>query len=167
KLESIPCEEWLERWSGRRVVDRIWLPLLKSKLGDNYRIASAAFIWTTIARLYAARRSGLKREMFGYVDGGYDLILSKLQERLDSLGVETRYGASVTQIRDEGGSVSVDMRGAEPASFDKVVLTIPTSSIAELCPGLSEAEKTRLRSVEYQGIVCASLLTKQPLGPYY
>jgi hypothetical protein len=44
---------------------RIWLPLLKSKLGDNYRITSASFIWATIARMYAARRSGLKREMFG------------------------------------------------------------------------------------------------------
>ncbi len=32
--------------------------------------ASAAFIWATIQRLYAARRSGLKVEQFGYVQGG-------------------------------------------------------------------------------------------------
>ena len=30
---------------------------------------SAAFIWATIARMYAARRTGLKKEMFGYVPG--------------------------------------------------------------------------------------------------
>ena len=63
---------WLRRWSGERTFERIWLPLLKSKLGENYRLTSAAFIWATIARMYAARRPGLKREMFGYVEGGYD-----------------------------------------------------------------------------------------------
>ena len=75
RLEAIPVTDWLRRWSGRRTFDRIWLPLLKSKLGDNYRLASAAFIWAIIARMYAARRSGLKRESFGYVEGGYDTVL--------------------------------------------------------------------------------------------
>jgi len=44
-LEKIPVEAWLERWSGRRVVKKIWLPLLRAKLGENYRETSAAFIW--------------------------------------------------------------------------------------------------------------------------
>ena len=37
----------------------------------------AAFIWATIARMYAARRSGLKEERFGYVPGGYARVLEK------------------------------------------------------------------------------------------
>jgi protoporphyrinogen oxidase len=36
-----------------------------------------------------------------------------------------------------------------------------------LCPQLSELEKARLTNVVYQGIVCASLLTRKPLGPFY
>ena len=36
---------------------------------------AASFIWATIQRLYAARRSGLKKEMFGYVPGGYAHVL--------------------------------------------------------------------------------------------
>jgi protoporphyrinogen oxidase len=168
QLEKVLCEDWLARWSGRNVVDRIWLPLLKSKLGDNYKIASASFIWAIIARMYAARRSGLKREMFGYVDGGYDLVLRKLQERLDQLGVVTRYNAAVTNITDLGER-GVEVRTADGTAhaFDKVVATVPTGAIAQLCPQLSEAEKTRLANVVYQGIVCASLLTRKPLGPFY
>ena len=42
RLEQIPVTTWLERWSGARTFQRIWLPLLKSKLGENYRLASAA-----------------------------------------------------------------------------------------------------------------------------
>ena len=57
-LEKIPVEAWLEHWSGRQVVKKIWLPLLRAKLGENYRETSAAFIWATIARMYAARRRG-------------------------------------------------------------------------------------------------------------
>jgi protoporphyrinogen oxidase len=166
-LERVSCEEWLTKWSGRRVVEKIWLPLLKSKLGDNYRIASASFIWAIIARMYAARRSGLKREMFGYVDGGYDLVLKKLQERLDEIGVTTRYEARVTQVNDRGGKVEVTLASGEQLAFDKVVMTVPTPAIAAMCPQLSDTERARLNQVVYQGIVCASMLTKQPLGPYY
>lgn len=166
-LEQVLCEEWLARWSGRRVVERMWLPLLKSKLGENYRIASAAFIWAIIARMYAARRSGLKREMFGYVDGGYDLVLRRLQERLDDVGVHTRYGATAVRIADRGQDVEVALANGERAVFDRVVATLPTGAIADLCPQLQEQERERLRGVQYQGIVCASLLTKQPLGPFY
>ena len=54
RLERIPVAKWLRRWSGRRTYERIWLPLLRSKLGESYRNTSAAFIWATIARMYAA-----------------------------------------------------------------------------------------------------------------
>ena len=74
RLENIFVADWLTRWSGKRVFEKIWLPLLKAKLGENYKNTSAAFIWTTIQRMYAARKSGLKKEMFGYVTGGYEKI---------------------------------------------------------------------------------------------
>jgi protoporphyrinogen oxidase len=68
-LERVPVAAWLRRWSGRGAFESIWLPLLRSKLGEAYRRTSAAFIWAHINRMYAARRTGLKREMFGYVPG--------------------------------------------------------------------------------------------------
>ncbi|MET0660110.1 MAG: FAD-dependent oxidoreductase [Steroidobacteraceae bacterium] len=117
--------------------------------------------------MYSSRLSGLKREMFGYVDGWYDLVLRKLQEKLDEVGVETRFGARVTGIEDRKNAVSVSLGSGEALQFDKVVTTIPTGAIAALCPQLKAEEKARLNSVEYQGIVCASVLLKKPLGPYY
>src|SRR5690242_6291218 len=49
-LEEISVETWLRRWSGDRTTEKIWLPLLRAKLGNNYRKASAAFLWAIIAR---------------------------------------------------------------------------------------------------------------------
>jgi protoporphyrinogen oxidase len=166
-LETVSVDRWLVRLSGRRVFDRIWLPLLKSKLGDNYRQASAAFIWAIIARMYAARRSGMKREMFGYVDGGYDAILQRFQAVLDERGISTSTGRAVSTVSDDGSGVEVRFGDGSARRFDRVVLTIPCSRIAAACPGLSDAEKARLRGVVYQGIVCASLLLCKPLGGFY
>jgi protoporphyrinogen oxidase len=167
RLEHVLAVDWLRRLSGPRVLEKIWLPLLKSKLGDNYRIASAAFIWAIIARMYAARRSGLKQEMFGYVDGGYDLVLQRLQQRLDEAGVRTVYRARVERVEDSGSSVKVSLAGGPAESFDRAVLTVPAGTAAAICPQLSAAEKERLGGVVYQGIVCPSLLLRKPLSPYY
>src|SRR5262249_27340903 len=87
RLENIKVVEWLTRLSGRHTTEKIWLPLLRAKLGQNFEKTSAAFIWATIARMYAARRSGLKKEMFGYVPGGYARILDRLADHLVKSGV--------------------------------------------------------------------------------
>ena len=177
-LELIPVTEWLQRWSGRRTFERIWLPLLKSKLGENYRVASAAFIWAIIARMYAARRSGIKREMFGYVEGGYDRVLRRLRERLEERGIALVCGQPVTRVSPpdpDGGigrtgaghRVSVLLADGNELGFDDVILTVPAGRAAGLCPRLSAEERARLGGITYQGIVCASLLLTRPLATYY
>ncbi|HSD74334.1 MAG TPA: NAD(P)/FAD-dependent oxidoreductase [Steroidobacteraceae bacterium] len=166
-LESELVVDWLRRFSGKRVVEKIWLPLLKSKLGDNYKLASASFIWAIIARMYAARRSGLKQEMFGYVEGGYDVVLEALARHLRTSGVSTRLGARVEKIESGAGRASVSLADGTRHEFDEVLVTLPTPQIADLVPQLSANERQRLRGVVYQGIVCASLLLRKPLGPFY
>jgi protoporphyrinogen oxidase len=166
-LESELVEDWLRRLSGDEVVDKIWLPLLKSKLGDNYKLASASFIWAIIARMYAARRSGLKREMFGYVEGGYDRVLRRFEEKLRESGIALHLGARVERIERQGAGTRVSLANGERHDFDEVVITLPTPQVADLVPQLTVAERDKLRGVVYQGIVCASLLLRKPLGPYY
>src|SRR5262249_39960128 len=91
-LENIRVEDWLRQWSGDRVTDELWIPLLRSKLGDSYRDTSAAFIWSTVARMYAARRTRSKTELFGYVPGGYARVIQRFAEILDQAGVNCRNG---------------------------------------------------------------------------
>ena len=97
-LEKIPVEDWLTKLSGKRTFEKMWKPLLKAKLGEAYKETSAAFIWATIQRMYAARNSGLKREMFGYVRGGYARVLEKFGEHLKAKGVEIRLNSRVERI---------------------------------------------------------------------
>src|SRR5215212_7111551 len=107
-LEKISVEQWLVKLSGRRTFEKMWKPLLKAKLGEAYRETSAAFIWATIQRLYAARNSGLKKEMFGYVRGGYARVLAKFGEHLQAKGVEIRLNSRIENIeKNADGKIAV------------------------------------------------------------
>ena len=166
RMERIDVSTWLRRWSGNRTYERFWLPLLRAKLGEAYREASAGFIWSTIQRLYAARRSGLKKELFGYVRGGYARTLASFTARLEAEGVTLRTGCPVSSVRrtDDGFSVSTPDGDDH---VDRVVVTTAAPLAAALCADLDADERDRLEGVRYQGIVCASLVLRRPLAPYY
>lgn len=167
RLERISVRDWLIRLSGNHTFHKIWLPLLKSKLGENYRLTSASFILAAIARMYAARRSGLKNEMFGYLHGGYATILNKFQSLLGEIGIETICETPVARIRSNNSGVELDIGLKRSLEFNEVILTIPCNRIPSVCPELSRQEKQRFSNVHYQGIICLALILKKPLAGYY
>ncbi len=171
-LEQISVGDWLQRWSGRSTFNKIWLPLLRAKLGDAWQRASAMFIWAYIDRMYQARRSGMKREMFGYVPGGYRRIIGSLVERLVGLGVDVRTHAAVQEVEYHETPAKIKVtfgtgNAAQEQFFDRVILTTPSPSMAQSCPQLNREELRRLNATEYLGVVCTSLLLDRPLGGYY
>lgn len=168
RLEGIGVEPWLRRWSGNGTFEKIWHPLLMAKLGDSYRQTSASFIWAHINRMYQARRSGMKKEMFGYVTGGYRTILHRLQERLRELGVDIWTACPIESIRKNiDGRFTVRTDTGQAEYVDRLIVTAPASVAKRICPDLSPLELEQLDSIEYLGIVCGSMLLKQPLSPYY
>lgn len=210
KMESISVEKWLTRYSGKKTFEKMWLPLLKAKLGDAYRETSAAFIWATIQRMYSARKSGLKKEMFGYVRGGYATVLKRFEEVLRDKGAEILLDSRVEKIEKlPNGRVSIELKektaksakvltqraqrmqsvasvssaslsglgdsyftdsaffSGEAKEFDKVIFTGPSGVAANVIDGLNAEEKEKLTGIKYQGIVCASLLTKKLLSEFY
>jgi protoporphyrinogen oxidase len=167
KLELEPVETWLGKWSGRATFERFWLPLLRAKLGESWKESNAAFIWATIQRLYAARRRGLKKEMFGYVPGGYARVLERYAEVLRARGVDLRCSAPVASVTREGDRVAVTVEDREPEVFDHVVVTSDTPTAARLCPDLAPEERAQLEAIRYQGIVCASFVLRRSLSDYY
>ena len=166
-MERIGVQAWLTKWSGQRTFERFWLPLLRAKLGDAYRQASAAFIWATIQRLYAARRSGLKKEMFGFVPGGYARVFERFGEVLAERGVKVELATAVRAITaNPAGGLHVETAGGG-FDVDGAVVTLAAPLAAAICPDLTGGELDRLNGVTYQGIVCASVVLRRPLGGYY
>lgn len=167
-MENILVEDWLTKWSGKNVFENIWLPLLKAKLGENYKKTSASFIWSTIQRMYAARRSGLKKEMFGYVTGGYEKINSRLTQHLVEAGVVFKLNSLVTNISTkQKGLLQVTTKNGDKLFFDQIISTLPSGISAKIAPEMSETEKKKHQSIKYLGVICASVLLKKKLSDFY
>jgi protoporphyrinogen oxidase len=118
--------------------------------------------------MYAARRSGLKKEMFGYVAGGYARTLERFSEVLRDEGVAIRLSHRAKEVEALGaGQVGIEFENGQRERFDRVVLTMAAPVANRICKTLSAAERSQLNNIEYQGIICASLLLKKPLANYY
>tara|TARA_R110002049_G_scaffold185580_3_gene353842 strand:- start:86657 stop:88078 length:1422 start_codon:yes stop_codon:yes gene_type:complete len=167
RLEKLSVEKWLRRWSGNGAFEKVWLPLLKAKLGEAYQQTSAAFIWAHTARMYKARRSGAKKEMFGYVPGGYARILQHWVDWLQQRDVRMLAGHPVRAVQKNDDGLAVDFGDGRVETFDNVVSTIASPLIARSCDQLTDSEKSKLENIRYLGVVCASLLMRKPISEYY
>jgi protoporphyrinogen oxidase len=151
-----------------------------------YERTAASFIWAYSDRMYKARRSGMKRELFGYVPGGYKRIIDGLEKHLLNAGVTIITNAPVQRIvnrkstiddrssssknQQKGSSIDITF-GTEnnvmQQSFDRVIMTTPYRVIDNACDGLSDSERQKFASTEYLGVVCTSILFDKPLTGYY
>ena len=168
RLEKTPVTRWLKRWSGSRTFNKIWLPLLRAKLGESYQRTSAVFIWATIQRLYGARRSGLKKEMFGYVPGGYKTVIEMFKQKLLSEGVIVQTNCAVQGVKTSPeGKPAIYFNDGTSRQFDEVIVTLPSGIAANLCKGLTKPEVQKLKNVEYLGVICVAILLNKPISPFY
>lgn len=167
-LETITVTSWLKKWSGNNTYNNVWLPLLRAKLGESYKRTSAAFIWATIQRMYGARKSGLKKEMFGYVLGGYKRVIEAFKNTLLTEGVIIKTSHLASEVKTaESGLPCISFANGVIEEFDNVIVTLPSGISAHICKGLTTAEKQKLNKVEYLGVICVALLLDTSISPFY
>jgi protoporphyrinogen oxidase len=159
------AEQWLRATGGDRLFERVWRPLLRAKLGNDYTDVSAAFIVATIKRLQSDSRNEL-RGKYGYVRGGYATIIDRLNAALLNAGVRVRCGTPVRSI-ERAAKRSLVQTYFDVEEFDEVIVTLPPPLAASLCRSLSDAERELWTSVRYRGIICPSVLLDRPLGDAY
>jgi protoporphyrinogen oxidase len=164
-LDDIPLEQWLLRRCGRRMVERLWRPLLDSKFDGRFDDLPATYLWARTRRRSKTRDSA-GREVMGWLRGGYQTLIDAVEMRIRRLGGEIHAGVEVEQIigtRDRATGLLVDGR---PRSFDAVVCTLtPPLAHRLLSPELRE--RTPADHCRYQGVVCVLLRTTRSVSPYY
>jgi protoporphyrinogen oxidase len=167
RFDRITAVRWLRRWSGKQATERLWLPLLRAKLGRSAERASAVFIWSTIRRLLSARVQGRDGDRFGHVRGGYATVLEALAKRLAAEGVDVRTGSRVTAVRSTDDGLLVEVEDGPAGRYDRVLVTTAAPLTARLCPELTAAETDRMNGVEYLGVLCPSVLLRRPVTGAY
>jgi len=149
-LEQVTVEEWMRKWAGAEVYEKMWQPLVIGKFGPHYKDVNMAWMW---ARL-KARTTNL-----GTFKGGFQAFADTFAEILRDAGVEIRLGARVESIKREQDGLRV---GSE--KFNKVLVTTSPGLMAKLCPELPESYLKGLLELKSMGAVVMVMSLKHQLS---
>jgi protoporphyrinogen oxidase len=165
-LEHVSAKDWITRWCGARVYERLWAPLFKLKFHEYADNISAAWIWTRIKRLGTSRRS-LFQEELGYVEGGSETLVHALVDAIRKRGGEVRLAIPVNRIAAEDGRVSGVVAGGQMYAADAVISTVPTPLVPRLAPDLPDADLACYRAIINIGVVCVVFRLKRSVSPHF
>ncbi len=154
-LERVTAHEWMLKWVGRRVYEKMWQPLLIGKFGPYYKEVPMAWFW---ARLHA------RTTRLGTYQGGFQAFCDEFAERLRVLGVEIKLGAPVSGIHTGEEGFKVSLRGASGQSFDRVLSTTSPALMARMIPDLPADYLRGLLDLKSMGAVVLTLALKQQLS---
>jgi protoporphyrinogen oxidase len=117
--------------------------------------------------MYAARKSGLKKEMFGYMAGGYEKINKHFAEHLIKLGVTIQYNTKVSTVEKKGDKLLKIVAENNTQIFDIVISTLSSQASVTIANELTDEEKQKHNSIKYLGVICPSVLLRKAISPYY
>jgi protoporphyrinogen oxidase len=156
-LEKYTADQWMLKYAGETIYNKMWKPLLVSKFSEKYyRVVNMAWLW---ARLKA------RTTRLGTFEGGFQKFADLFAERLRGMGVEIRLGAKVESIRREQESGTLILQsdtGAE--SYDQVLVTTSPALMAHLCPELPEHYLKGLLELKSMGAVVMVVALKHQLS---
>ena len=153
-LEQFTADEWMRKYAGKRVYEKMWKPLLVGKFGPFYKDVNMAWMW---ARLKA------RTTRLGTFEGGFQKFADLFAEKLRSMSVEIRLGARVESIKREQVQLSVRSDG-KSESFDKVLVTTSPNLMAKLSPDLPESYLKGLLELKSMGAVVMVMSLKHQLS---
>ncbi len=165
-LETTSAEDWITRWCGRAVYDRLWRPLFALKFYEYADDVSAAWIWTRIRRLGNSRRS-LMQEELGHIAGGTETLVAALVDQIRTLGGTLRLGEPVEEVVVERGRVTGVRTAAGTIPADAVISTVPTPLVSRMIPRLPEEAKARYDAIKNIGVACLVFKLKRSVTPHF
>lgn len=165
-LETQSAKEWITRWSGREVYEKLWRPLFDLKFYEYADNVSAAWIWTRVKRIGRSRKS-LFEEQLGYIEGGSQTLVDRLVERIEAMGGSVHLSTPAKRVVTEGGRVT----GVEAADgfhpADAVISTMPTPFVSAAVPDLPADWKAKYDAINNIGVCCLLFKLRKPVTPHF
>ncbi len=161
-LERVTADAWMRKWTGERIYNAIWRPLLVGKFGEaNLDVVNMAWLW---ARIHA------RTTRLGTFSGGFQAFVDRFADVLRARGVDIRLSTAVTQIRraeaEQNGRLTVaTTAGAE--SYDAVISTNSPALMAKLAPELPDSYSASLRALKSMGAIVLVVTLDRQLTQYY
>jgi len=165
-LEHRNARDWITRWCGAAVYDRMWRTLFDLKFHQYADDVSAAWIWTRIRRIGRSRRS-LMQEELGYIEGGSERLVGALVGAITDAGGQVFTSMPVTRILTADGRVTGVLADGVGVPADAVICTVPTPLVPLLVPDLPEPAREAYRAIINIGVVCVVLRLARSVSRHF
>ena len=171
RFEQITARDWILRYMGQEIYDKVWGALLRGKFGELADQVSMTWLWGKIKVRGSSRQGATAKEKLAYPLGSFEIITQALVERLTAGGADMRLNQEVIGLRtapDDSRRVTGVVTKKETVPFDVVIATVPGFTFLEIAPPtLDAAYADLLRSIHYQAAVVLLLVSKQSLSRIY
>ncbi|HZC43732.1 MAG TPA: NAD(P)/FAD-dependent oxidoreductase, partial [Acidobacteriaceae bacterium] len=165
-IETESAKDWLVRWCGHTVYERLWRSLLDYKFYEYANNISAAWIWTRIRRI-GRSRSSIMQEHLGYIEGGSMVLIDTLVREIERRGGQVRVKAPVRRVTVANQRVTgVDTPQGHLAA-DFVISTVPTPYVTAMVPDLPDDWKARYESISNIGVICVTYKLRRSVSPHF
>lgn len=163
--DAFSSTEWLHGALGIDAYNVLWKPLFHYKFYEFENSLSAAWLGTRIKRVALSRKSLFEEEM-GYLEGGSEVLLNAIVERIRQQGGRIELRSGVEQVEtlamSSGARVAGVRAGGQSLAFDQVISTIPLPYLTRMLPGIPEDERARIAAIRNVGVICVLLKLKRP-----
>ena len=188
-FESVTAHDWVRANMGPEAWDVLWGPLLRGKYGPRANDISMAWLWSKLTLRRRLEGKEARGEMLGYPRGGFEPLLERLRESIETGGGRVLIDRPAKAIAAaEGGGFEVTAgapdsfrRGHDPREFeeagpperyDAVIATVPSDVFAALVePSLGERLDPRCMAgtsaIPYQTALCVILELDRQFGRFY
>ncbi len=168
-LIGITAQNWMTKWSGKKVMEKIWGPLLRGKFSDFSSKVSMAWLWARIHIRANSRKSIFEKELLAYPTTGFQSIAQKLAEKTAALQQKSisdviKTGVSIEKISYPNNIPTITISGQQE-SFDAIISTIPQQSFERTVETI--VPSTNLVQIDYLAAVVLVFTSSQSLSSYY
>ena len=172
KLTEVSAIDWLNKYAGKEATKIVWEPLLKGKFDKYYKEITMCWLWGRIKQRADSRDNKMGGEVLGYIDGGFEIIINKLLEKIreGNLG-SIVLNTVIKKVRRDKASQKVEVITKDNTSnFDKVLLTVPNHIAYQILKDYKEEYPIyfeKLLKVDYLDAAVLLFATDTPITKFY
>jgi protoporphyrinogen oxidase len=157
-LDDISAADWIKKYAGNQVYQKIWGPLLEGKFSQFAEKVPALWLW---GRVYD------RSFQLGYFDGSVKVLFDALIQKIITSGGDLHMNAEITGVEKKNKKIYIYEKEKKYV-FDKVIITTVSPITEKLLKNdLSSAYREQLQSIDHLGAVCLILELKRPIQSQY
>lgn len=168
-LDKVSAKKWLMGYFGNEIYDKIFRSMLEIKFAMSLEKASAAFVYGRLHARASSRSKSLDSEKLGYMDGGYNQLISAIHDKIKS-GADIMHDSEILEIKEHKAGYKIKIKRGEKTEIleaEYIINTLPLEVFAKLAKGFPKKLMEDIKKINYQAVICAVIGLKKSLSKYY